>query len=400
MAAKSIFDDLSLLHATAQKDPGWQFVHDEQALIHSIINVTSTSSPSFQAVALNGQATREMWDKQRASSSNAWARRAIGWDAKFKLTGIFLDTACSEASGNSAGAWNASSRDNGTIFLDIGPSDSLNNEFSGASCSISVKQVLFVIQQWIVENDFDAQRPDYSPNGYDSTPFSQVDDVPSSATNVGIANELADWFNAVIPSLQSLFPNPQTANLTSIAMRLSNTVAELGHGHTPMDGLAMVVAFMFANILTTFDWTFEEVPGMTTRQGPVRWQIYGSGPRLQWQWVIAIVIGVNIVVQLYDIFLILWHRNAKGLWLSLGGMLFAANAAAPMAVVKLDQGAGFIPDSKKDARFFMRQTKDSEGDEMRAVMISDRDEDRLKVYEVLDSKKSYGKVDPVEDDSK
>ncbi|KAK8182319.1 hypothetical protein BC567DRAFT_219555 [Phyllosticta citribraziliensis] len=334
-----------------------------------------------------------------ANSPNAWARRAMGWDAVFKLTGIFLDTACSEASGNLAGAWSASSRDNGTIILEIGPSDSLNNDFPGASCSLSIKQVLFVIQQWIFENDFDASGPDYSPNGYGSTQFSQVEDVPSTAANFAIANDLADWFNAVAPSLQSLFPDPLSANFTSIAMRLSNAVVELDYGHTTMDGFAMVVTFIFANMLTTFDWTFEEVPGMTTRQGPVRWQILASGPRLQWQWVIAIVIGVNIVVQLYDIFLILWHRHAKGLWLSLGGMLFAANAAGPMAVVKPDQGAGFIPESKKDARFFIRQTRDSEGDEMRAVMISDRDEDRLEEYEVLDSKKAYGKVDPVDDES-
>ncbi|KAK7627485.1 hypothetical protein IWX50DRAFT_613427 [Phyllosticta citricarpa] len=161
-----------------------------------------------------------------------------------------------------------------------------------------------------------------------------------------------------------------------------------------MDGLAMVVAFIFANMLTTFDWAFEEVPGMTTWQGPVRWQIYGSGPRLQWQWAITIIIGVNIAVQLYDSFLILRHRHAKGLWLSLGGMLVAANAVDKrMAVVRPDQGAGFIPESKKAARFFIRQTKDTEGDEMRAVMISDKDEDqdRLNKYEVLDPRKPVTK---------
>ncbi|KAK7517815.1 hypothetical protein IWZ03DRAFT_414643 [Phyllosticta citriasiana] len=177
-----------------------QLVHDKHALIHSNVNVTSTSSPSFQTVALEGNATGKMWDEQRTSSSNAWARRAIGWEARFRLTGILLDTTCAEASGNFAGTWNVSSRDSASILLDIGPSDSLNPDFPGAGAT--------TIQQWIVENNFDAQAPDYSPNGYGSTPFSQVEDVPSSAANIGIANELSDWFNAVAPSLQNLFPNP------------------------------------------------------------------------------------------------------------------------------------------------------------------------------------------------
>ncbi|KAK7613513.1 hypothetical protein JOL62DRAFT_381295 [Phyllosticta paracitricarpa] len=91
----------------------------------------------FSNSCLGGKATGKMWDEQRTNSSNAWARRAIGWEARFRLTGILLDTTCAEASGNSAGTWNASSRDSASILLGVGTSDSLNPDFPGAGCSLS-----------------------------------------------------------------------------------------------------------------------------------------------------------------------------------------------------------------------------------------------------------------------
>ncbi|KAK8210641.1 hypothetical protein IWZ01DRAFT_482708 [Phyllosticta capitalensis] len=387
IAANSIFTDLSLLYETQRQPRGWRVVRDEEALMHSIVNVTRNHTSSYQAVALDGTAIGEMWTEQTKHSSNAWAQRATGWNAILKLTGILLNTSCSEAAGSAVGSWNASSRDSGTVVLDIGPASPVGGNFSGATCSISVDQVLFQC------GGFYPDFPYIEPRNSTQRVFPSTDNLTAIA-NTQIAAELASWFSDVAPSLQALFPNQQSTNLTSIALRISNAIVERERGHTRMDGLAMVVAFTFSNMLTMFDWSFEEVSNTTTLQGPVQWRIWKSGPQREWQWVIAAVLGVLLLVQFYDVFLLFFSRYAKGLWLDLGGMLVAANAADKMAAVSDDQGAGYIPDNKTFVRYFMRQRpKEKEGDEGKAVLISSEDQKQLNEYEPLHWGEEYGKED-------
>lgn len=210
--------------------------------------------------------------------------------------------------------------------------------------------------------------------------------------DANIALQLINWFNDVEPNLQNLSSDNKTATFTSIAVLMSNAITRLDHGPTAMNGLAMVVSTIFSDFLTTFTWNFEEVHGMTTRQGPIRWQIYGSGPRLQWQWAIGIVLGLNIAVQLVDIILIVCYRQAIGLWLSLGGMLVAANTAQKMDHIGDDQGAGFVPDSQKLVRYITRETQGGGNEPMRATLIS-KDEETASnnnIYTTLRRGTAYG----------
>lgn len=250
------------------------------------------------------------------------------------------------------------------------------------------------VQQWINDGQpFDYERPDWSINDWGSRPYPDIKLLPETAGETGIAHELADWFNSILPNLQSLSSNTETANFTSIVARLSSAIVELKRGHNTMDGLAMVVATILSNCLSTFSWDFEEVDGMTTAQGPIRWEIYGSGPRLTWQWAIAVVLGVNILVQLFDVWLLIFKRQAKGLWLTLGGMLVAANASERMASVTDDQGAGFVPEKGKFVRYFIRQTQSTENDGTKATLLSGIEMESQGAgtkYTLLETGKLYG----------
>lgn len=213
--------------------------------------------------------------------------------------------------------------------------------------------------------------------------------LPASASDVDIAKQLSDWFNAILPNLQSLSSREDVSNLTSLVTQLANVIVELNKGHTTTDGLSIVLSTIFSNFLTTFAWTLSEIPNETTKHGPVRWQIYGSGPRLPWQWVSAAIIAVSIVVQLVDIFCVLWWRRMKGRWLSLGGMLMAANAAERMESVAEDQGAGFLTDKDRFARYYLRRKMSGNG-VAKAILI---DDDGLKKgYGRLREGEKYGDV--------
>lgn len=196
--------------------------------------------------------------------------------------------------------------------------------------------------------------------------------------------------------MQSLSANAEAANVTSIVMHLSSRIVELGRGHTSMDGLAMAVVTILSNHLSTFSWNLEEIDGMKTTQGPIRWEIYGSGPRLTWQWAIAAVLGINILVQLFDVWLLIIKRQAKGLWLTMGGMLVTANASERMASVTDCEGAGFVTEKGKHARYFIRETQGNENDGAKVTLVSDIEMEThvgSGKYTLLETGKSYGLQD-------
>ncbi|KAJ4359149.1 hypothetical protein N0V95_002401 [Ascochyta clinopodiicola] len=226
------------------------------------------------------------------------------------------------------------------------------------------------VTHWIIRDAIDGDKPGYSIDDYGKTRYPAMHHLPASTGDADIGKQISDWFNAILPNLQSLSSREDVLNLTSLVTQLANVIVKLDKGHTTTDGLSIVLSTIFSNFLTTFHWTFTEIPNETTKHGPVRWQIYGSGPRLPWQWLSAAVIAVSIVVQLVDIFCVLWHRSMKGHWLSLGGMLVAANAAERMDSVAEDQGAGFLREKDKFVRYYLSRKVSGDG-AAKATLVDD-----------------------------
>lgn len=245
------------------------------------------------------------------------------------------------------------------------------------------------MQQWIYDG-VDKNSPHYSVNTWGEVPYPEVEHLHTPHKNTEISNELLEWFNSINPILQALLSDGKAVNLTSVAMQITKALEGMDRGYTSMDGLAMVVATIFSDILTDFAWEYKEIEGKLTRQGPVRWEIYGSGPQLRWQWAIAAVMGVNIVVQLVDMHVLVFWRLEKGRWLGLAGMLVAANSAEKMAPIRDDQGAGFVTEDVKFTKFFVREKGQAEDQRGVATLTSEGQRQRF-MGEKLTKGYVYGK---------
>lgn len=120
----------------------------------------------------------------------------------------------------------------------------------------------------------------------------------------------------------------------------------------PNTGLALAVAGMLQHLLTIARWELVEVdPGNDlVRSAGVRYQVYGSGPRVAWGWAIATVLGIIILLLMYDMFLTLRRRIDVGQWLSLSGMMVTANYTTRMTM-----NDGVETDTIQKTKYFIRK---------------------------------------------
>jgi hypothetical protein len=139
---------------------------------------------------------------------------------------------------------------------------------------------------------------------------------------------------------------------------------------------------LMSELITAAEWTVTTSPTETVTQGPVRYNLYGSGPRLPWEWAIVIVIGIIIAIVCWDISILVVRRISPGPWLSLSGMLLAANSAPKMAGIGSNGQLGFPTDREEDMRFFVRQTETPD-EETVVRLVSDRDLAGLQNVQIL-----------------
>ncbi|PWY93987.1 hypothetical protein BO94DRAFT_582400 [Aspergillus sclerotioniger CBS 115572] len=397
LAAYRSLNALSKLYDTFNNEAGWQSIGDNDAPTFSAIEVTNASTPSIRSMAMHGDLAIAMYNQQKAQNSHSWARDSTGWYARLFMPGILLDTSCIPNNDTLAtGSWTATtSSTNSTITVTIGPATNTSTStgtFNGAICYINVYQAQVALQQWFYSG---TGNYDYSINNYGADMYPEISylDPPSTTETLAISTETTSWFEAIIPNLQAFSTNKEVLNLTSLAVLLADDLVSFNRGYSQLDGLAAVISTIFTDMVTSFDWTYAVSSGNTTMQGPIRWQIYGSGPRLPWEWVIAIVLGVGIGVQVYDLVLLGWWRGlAKGPWLSLDGMLVAANKAPMMKVLQNGKGGGYVSDEARQARFFVRQlASDLEGQrEGDAVLVSGEElQEEEGMYVELQPGKAY-----------
>lgn len=91
----------------------------------------------------------------------------------------------------------------------------------------------------------------------------------------------------------------------------------------------------------------------STTSYPLRWCVYGSGPRLSWEWTAGAVLCFFVVFPSYDVFLLLYYRIAPGPWLKVGGMMVAANTAKRMASLDGSTG-GVLREAATEANYLLR----------------------------------------------
>lgn len=119
------------------------------------------------------------------------------------------------------------------------------------------------MQQWIYDG-VDKNSPHYSVNTWGEVSYPEVEHLHTPHKNSEISNELLEWFNSINPILQALLSDGKAVNLTSVAMQITKALEGMDRGYTSKDGLAMVVATIFSNILTAFAWEYKEIEGKFT----------------------------------------------------------------------------------------------------------------------------------------
>ena len=168
----------------------------------------------------------------------------------------------------------------GDLTLLIAPDEMLN--FTSARCNLRLQQVQLPLNFWLAE---------HSPLNYN--PQSGPDAItifPTSTIEVANLRRLSDRFLSMLPSLNGMLPGSSLAEHLILAARSLKTT---GSGFdSEIDSLAPAVALVMQSLITTARWNMTTSATETITSYPIRWYVYGSGPRLIWQWATGIVLSV------------------------------------------------------------------------------------------------------------
>jgi hypothetical protein len=377
IASASTYMILASLDEIYQPPPrSWRGMTQNHTYITSID--TNIAKSGVKSISVQASYVSQIYDTARYTGPS-YARSSTGMIGAVTLTVPMLTTVCNAGTATNLSSGIALSQTSRpaapdrSLMFQIGSNAERN--FSGATCSLILQQMLFPFQFWL--RDHEGLHFDSSQNAS----FRLTSTIsPASAVDEANLQRLAGQFSAMLPHLNGLLPNSSFAeHLILAARRLQQKT--LGF-ETEIDSLAPVVALTMQHLLTTAVWTMAASPTENITSFPIRWYVYGSGPRLEWQWVTGAVFAILILVLSYDVYLMLCYRIAPGPWLKLHGMMIAANAATKMHSVRKGC-AGVAGENGQKTRYFVREVREGE-----AEIVDDADKGAI-----LERGKFYGEAE-------
>lgn len=329
---------------------GWVEMYQDRWADAKTLTGVRVSETVVSSLSIQGGAVYDMWKSQAANGSLA-ARSSQGWTGAFNVTLPIGTVSCVESTTGPAEVVTVTGPDiststNGPGAIVIVFGGSAARSFPGATCTFTLKQGQYEVHAWII----DEEQPDISIDAYGTDRYLNVTFYDAAAENRKILTQVATMFQDIIPIMDRLsYPDGFFQHLMSVReflFRVGINSAE------PNTGLALAVAGMLQHLLTIARWELVEVdPGNDlVRSTGVRYQVYGSGPRLAWGWAIAAVLGIIILLMMYDLFLTLGRRINVGPWLSLSGMMVTANYTARMPM-----NDGVETDTIQKTKYFIRK---------------------------------------------
>jgi hypothetical protein len=98
----------------------------------------------------------------------------------------------------------------------------------------------------------------------------------------------------------------------------------------------------------------------------VRWQVYGAGPRLAWEWAAATVLAVVLVALATGVVINCIWRVKEGPWLEIRGMMGLANRSKKMRELEVYEKKGLRVYVRASGSEDVRITEDKDdGKELR-----------------------------------
>ena len=233
-------------------------------------------------------------------------------------------------------------------------------DFGGGECAISLHQIVIPVSFWY--NGPSADGMNLLNYGFGSpgwvvprliTPLS----LPSTQNDADNLRQLGIQLSSMLSSMNGLLIGSSLNQHLALAAQKLRVTQPSFESNTA--SFASVVAITMQHLITVAAWNMTPSPTNLTTHYPLRWYVYGSGPRLAWQWAVALVPCFFLVFLAYDVYLMLYYRISPGPWMKLGGMMAAGNMAEKMK--SLDGSmVGIVKEKGKTAIYYVR--KDRAGD--------------------------------------
>ena len=360
IASASTYSVLNALDGLYGDETGWSGFNEQLDATGCTAINTRILGPMVESISIQGSFIVDMYDNLQKDGPE-YAKGASGMMGTVNLTLPRLTTTCSSANNSvtlQADSITVKGPSNAALTetLDIAVGPNAGADFRGATCSCSLREVLLPINFWYNGPSNDGLHF-WITNGAvqwnvahgDSNP--EPVELPITTDNANNLNQLAIQFSSMLPYLNGLLPG--SSLVQHMAMSAHQLRMRQPGFQTDVESLTPVIAIMLQHRVTIAHWNMTASATESTTSYPLRWYVYGSGPRLSWEWAAAAVLCFFAVFLFYDVFLILYYRIAPGPWLKVGGMMVAANAAEKMT--SLDGSIGGIsPEGSKTAKYVMR----------------------------------------------
>ncbi|KAM0723636.1 hypothetical protein Q7P37_000624 [Cladosporium fusiforme] len=323
------------------KPPGWQAFGDngDEHLYPALY--TRPNGSSCRGVAVNSSQAVDIF-KWLQENGTGNARRAIGINADMKLTFPGTTVLCQpsstlsspDPSDRSVVVENpVSTSTPATLFsIRLLPDDSIN--FEGADCAVHFQRLLFPAHVWVIDESDAASA---SVNAYGKQYDIEPEMLPPTSVDTNMTDALAAQLRATMLRLETMTSGMNSTQwLLSVAreVRARRNEVQGAQYKNDIDALAPTVALLTNQLLASARWhtTFNEE--VLIESSSVRWQLFGSGPRLAWAWSAAVILGILALVLSASVVLSIYRRIVPGEWLKAGGMLVAANSSPEIEGLK------------------------------------------------------------------
>ena len=321
LASASTYTVLSRFGEFYFGNPGWSGIGEYHDSLATGINRNVSEQP-FQSVSLQGNYIVDLYNSQKKKGS-AGAKYREGMVGTANLTLPLLMTNCSLESNKDLGTGqiNVSASVDDMLSINISPTNGTNH--SRISCSVMFRQVLFPISFWLNGPVSDGLHLWY--NGFDNVHPDDVKILGPTIADPTILQQLGTQFSSMLPYLDGLLPQSTFADHLSLTAAQEKTLNPVFK--TEIESMAAVLGVIMQHLITISHWNMSSSDSEVTVHYPIRWWVYGSGPRLSWEWIAVVPLVIFIAILTYDVYLTLRHRIKPGPWLTIEGMMFSANTS-------------------------------------------------------------------------